>query len=101
MMIDSTNKTAWEGTMNLKTEIIDVGFGGDSRADQFEQASTQAERFDCKVVHFTEAGFGGEFRISYWGSKENLDRLLEEIGYDEESTDMKWVIFGSAYVLNG
>ena len=87
----------------LTTDTIDIGFEGDCLADQFEQAQAQAQKFNCDVIYFSEEGsYGGDFKVQYFGTKENLDKLFEEIGYDEESTGMAWRVvsiwapFGSA-----
>jgi hypothetical protein len=77
----------------LMTDTIDIGFEGDCRADQFEQAQAQAKKFNCDVIYFSEEGsYGGDFKVQYFGGKGDLDRLLEEIGYDEESTGMTWQV---------
>lgn len=79
--------------MNLTTETIDVGFEGTCHADQKAQAQAQAAKYNCAVVHFSEEGsYGGDFQVAYFGTQENLDKLLEEIGYDEASFGMKWVV---------
>lgn len=79
--------------MHLTTELIDVGFDTDN-GDQFVQAQSQARKFDCDIVYFLEEACYCP-QAQYSGTQENLDKLLEEIGYDEASmcmSGMKWVV---------
>jgi len=66
-------------------------------------ATEQAEQFDCAIVSFSPfinsgSPQGDLCTVKYAGTQENLDRLLEEIGHDAETTGMKWVIrYGTYY----
>ena len=74
------------GTEKIMTEAIDV-------CTPEEETLREAKRFGCQVVSIEEGGnYGGDFRVEYFGTKENLDRLIEHIGMDEKSFGLTWVV---------
>jgi hypothetical protein len=112
MMNRNNNQKAWEGTMILTSSIIDVNFDSlqaDFETLDFEQAdkpeairlaTEQAAEFDCAVNFVNETSYGGDYRVQYSGTKENLDILFDEIGIDAESMGYTaWVVNGTSYTL--
>ena len=94
--------------MELITNSLDVFFDNDLAEDVslvessrilLNTAMEQAEQFDCAIVSFSPNGAQGNlFDVKYAGTQENLDRLLEEIGHDAETTGMTWTIrYGTYY----
>jgi hypothetical protein len=109
MMNRNNNQKAWEGKMNtttiLTTATLDAVFNYENECVGFIPdtswativATKQAAGFNCKVNFVNESNYGGDFRIQYSGTKENLDRLLVELGYDFESSGMVWLVQGTTY----
>ena len=89
----------------LTTQEFDVMFDGETRFEQMDHAANQAIQFNCRLVSFGDDCFGGGFQVKYIGTQENLDHLLEEIGYDFETQGFKWEVrrgeskFDRTYVM--
>jgi hypothetical protein len=93
-MVNSFTETVTqnkEGNMKLITELVDVWFDSQSDTDQFTQANNQARKFDCEVRNFISGIWGEESRVQYFGTKENLDRLLGNEDF-KDYDDMPWVV---------
>ena len=83
----------------LQADFETLDFVQADKPEAIRLATKQAAEFDCAVNFVNESSYGGDYRIQYSGTKENLDRLLKEIGWDFETTGMVWFVTGTTYKL--